>query len=941
MTARLDRFGLSPGRAMSVAARELRSAFLTPMGWIVLAIAALVAGTAFFAGVFVDGRPATLRTVVLSSGWALLATSPALSMRAFSEEFRLKTWETLFASPLGIVELVAGKAAAMAVLVLATLLPAALCLVPLEWYASPDYGEAACGLLGLFLAGFACCSLGLAVSAATASQTVAFLGTFFLWLGLVAGSRLLLGVVPIEFAPVAVALDPLRRIDSFAIGLLDSASIAYFAGLAFVGLVAACVSLERIREDGGATLQRARRAVERAGFALSAVLLAGAAVWLASQPAVRAAVDATKTRAYSLAPSTTRLLEGLGGPEGREGSWRVMLFVDASTADPAVLRQIDEVLERFREANPAIDARRIDPVDPEAAAAFDEALEELVALRSGDLARSLAEVDGALAVFDDFRRECASEAAALRAAGQQLPEEGTLRRQVEQLASLVAQIATDGGQFRDRVVEFTRTSASRPLPDIEGARSALAQGFRVWGDQLVAGADLFREVRGRNAIPAPVRSVLSARIDPFERLATRMQAARQTLEALPALELDVLGRELATGEAAVVSGGGRLAVVPAWRIFPKRLDLEGADRVSYSWGFRGEEVLTGAIRSISSGSMPEVVFVHAEADSLLRPKADHSDLVAVADALRSAGFGVAEWTPGRGDRPKPTAARPTVWVVLPALRRGQLDLTREERLVVAEVERLVEEGEPVLLTAGRSLLTLLGQPDPWSEVLRPFGIDSDGGRVVLELVADADGEPEPRAWQEIVRVPESPVAARLRGRAMILAQPMPVRIAEPLPPGVEVATVVEIEPSTTRWLADDWKGDGDGVREVPEGRALAEAVPVAVVAQRSDGSRTARAALVASGGWMLSGIADFSDQLGGGRTALRNPGNRELLLSLVAWLAERDDLLDAGLSGREVSRIEGLGSVAARAWAVLLGGGMFFGPVLLGGILIRARRIRA
>jgi hypothetical protein len=45
-----------------------------------------------------------------------------------------------------------------------------------------------------------------AISASTASQTVAFLGTFFLWLGLVAGSRLLLGVVPIEFAPVAVAL---------------------------------------------------------------------------------------------------------------------------------------------------------------------------------------------------------------------------------------------------------------------------------------------------------------------------------------------------------------------------------------------------------------------------------------------------------------------------------------------------------------------------------------------------------------------------------------------------------------------------------------------------------------------------------------------------------------------------------------------------------------
>lgn len=922
-------------RTGAVAVRELRSAFVTPMGWIVLAIAALVAGTAFFAGVFVDGRPATLRTVVLSSGWALLATSPALSMRAFSEEFRLKTWETLFASPLALVELVTGKALAMAGLVAVTLVPAALCLTPLEWYASPDYGEAACGLLGLFLAGFACCSLGLAVSAMTASQTVAFLGTFFLWLGLVAGSRLLVGVVPIDLAPAVASVDPLRRLDSFAIGLLDSASVVYFLATAFVGLAVACIALERVRDGGGAVALRVRRLLERCAFGGAAVAFAICAVWAASQPAIRGAVDMTKTRAYSLAPSTTRLLEGLEGP------WRVLLFVDASSADPAVLRQIDEVLERFREANGSIDARRIDPVDPDAAAAFDAALEELVALRAGDLAESLSAITAALTVFDDFRRECAPQAAALRAAAQQLPEDAPLRRQVEQIAALVAQIATDGAQFRDRIVEFTRTTASRPLPDIEGARSALAQGFRVWGDQLVAGADLFREARGRGQIPAPVRSVLSARIEPFEQLATRMQSSRQALEALPALELDGLGRELATGEAAVVTGAGRLAVVPAWRIFPKRLDLDGSDRVSYSWGFRGEEVLTGAIRSIASGSMPEIVFVHSEPDSLLRPRADHSDLVAVADALRSAGFGVAEWTPGRGDRPRPKSGAATVWVVLPALRRGQLDLTREERLVVAEAERLVAEGEPILVTAGRSLLSLLGQPDPWAEVLRPFGIEAEAGRVILELAAGPDGEPEPRAWQEVVRVPASPVAARLRGRALILAQPMPIVTASPLPAGVTVETIVEIDAAPDRWIADDWKGDGDGVREVPEGRALLQSVPVAMTASRVVGARTARAALVASGGWMLTGIADFSDQLGGGRTALRNPGNRELLLSLASWLAGRDDLLDSGLSGREVSRIEGLESGAARAWAALLGGGMLFGPVVFGGLLIRSRRSRA
>jgi ABC-type transport system involved in multi-copper enzyme maturation permease subunit len=923
-------------RVVAVAARELRSAYATPTGWIVLAISSLVAATAFFAGVFVDGRPATLRTVVLSCGWALLVTSPALSMRAVSEEFRQKTWETLFASPAGILEIVLGKAAALATLVAIALLPAAAMLIPLEWYGSPDFGEAACGLLGLFLAGFACASLGLAVSAATASQTVSFLGTFFLWLGLVAGSRILVGVVPIDLAPAVASIDPLRRLDAFAIGLLDSAAVVYFLGLAAVGLAASVVVLERVRGAASGGLgRRVARTTERIAFVGSMALVAGGATWLASQPGVRIEFDATKTRAYSLAPSTVRLLEALEGP------WRVHLFVDSSSADPAILRQIDEVLERFEEANASIDARRIDPVDPASAAAFDAALEELVSLRAGDLADSLAEIDSAVAVFDELRLASASEAAAIRAAAAQLPEEGALRRQLEQLASFLGQIATDGGQFRDRVVGFTRTTASRPLPDVEGARSALAQGFRAWGDQLVAGASLFREIRSRGAAPAPVRSVLTARIDPFESLALRMQASRQALEALPALELDALGRELVAGEAAVVTGGGRLAVVPAWRIFPKRLDVEGADRVSYSWGFRGEEVLSGAIRSIAAGAMPDVVFLHSEQDSLLRPRADHTDLVAVADALRSAGFGIGEWTPGRGDRPRPTAGRPIVWVVLPALRRGQLDLSREERLVVEEANRLVEEGEPVLLTAGRSLLTLLGQQDPWLEVLRPFGLEPDGARVVLELVADEAGEPEARAWQEITAVPDSPLADRLRGRGIILGQPMPVRRADPLPDGVVVRTVVAVDPSPTRWLADDWKGDGDGSREVPDALVLREPAAVAAIATRPVGSRTARAALVASGGWMLTAIADFSDQLGGGRTALRNPGNRELLLSLVAWLAGREDLLDAGLSGREVSRIEGLGGRAVLGWRIGFGGLLVLGPIVAGGIVLRRRRMGA
>lgn len=924
-------------RILAVARREWWSAFVSPSGWIVLAIVGIVAVAAFMGGVFADARPATLRPVLLACGWALLATAPATSMRSLSEEFRLKTWETLFASTLSTWELVFGKALACAAIVATSLIPVALLALPLEVYASPDYGEIACGLGGLFLAGLAASALGIAVSSTTSSQAVAFLGAFFLWLGLVAGSRILVNAIPLEYAPIAAAIDPMRRLEGFALGLFDSASVAYFAAITAVALVFAAVSLERIRDAArGGVARRIGMLAERGVFVAAVTACAIAAVVLLSRPLLRLEVDATKTRAYSLAPTTNELLQGL------DGRWQVLLFVDAAQADPAVLRQIDEVLERFGEANPAIDARRIDPSDPNSSGAFEGALASLVAGRATDVAKAEDAIRRALSTYDAFRGESASQPAGLRASAQQLPADSPVRRTLEQLAAMFAQVATDGEQFRTGVIELSRSSASRPLPDLEGARSALAQGFRVWGDQLASAATLFESWRAQSAIPQAVRNITSARVAKYEELSTAMAAARLELEALPPLEVDALGRELVNGEAAVVAGGGRIAVVPAWRIFPKNVSAEGADRVSYSWGFRGEEVLTGAIRSIRAASMPEVVFMHCERDSLLKARQDHNDLVSMADALRSAGFPVREWTPGRGERPAKIQDRTQVFVAMPALRRSALDLTREERLLIDELNTLVAEGEPVLVTAGRSMLSVLGQPDPWQTVLAPFGVEPDAARVVLELVAKDDGAPEVRPWQLIERVPSgSPLSARLRGRAVLLPQPMRVKLAEPRPDGVAVMAAVEVEPADNRWMADDWRGDGDGVREVPAGKQLSSPIPVAVLAERKIPGGAARAALVGSGGWMLSGIADLSDSLGGGRTALVNPGNRELLLATVAWLSGRSDLLDAGLSGREVPRIEGLTDESRHLWIAVLCAVLGAGPIALGAVIVGRRRRRA
>ena len=167
---------------------------------------------------------------------------------------------------------------------------------------------------------------------------------------------------------------------------------------------------------------------------------------------------------------------------------------------------------------------------------------------------------------------------------------------------------------------------------------------------------------------------------------------------------------------------------------------------------------------------------------------------------------------------------------------------------------------------------------------------------------------------------------------------MRIQLTDPAPAGVKREVAVAVEPSGDRWLADDTRGDGDGVHEVPAHKRFNDSLPVVVLAEREVESETQRVVLVASGGWLLTSVADNSIDLGGGRSALMNPGNRELLLASVAWLGNREDLVNSGLSGREVARIEGLTPIARRVWTIGFSALLALGPIAFGaGVLLRRK----
>lgn len=223
----------------AIIGREMRLNFLSPIGYLVAGLFAVLTGVIFLARTFEQGQPATMRLVFEWGTWLLLFVCPAISMRMIAEEKRLGTWEMLASFPVRERGIVLGKFLGGMAFLVVLLLPTLVQVLALERYGRPDYGEVACGYLGLLLAGAAYLASGLLASALCSSQIIAFLLTLFFWLGLSLAAKLMPGYLPARWADVAFALDPDPRLRDFAIGLLDTSNIVYFCAWTVFFLIAA------------------------------------------------------------------------------------------------------------------------------------------------------------------------------------------------------------------------------------------------------------------------------------------------------------------------------------------------------------------------------------------------------------------------------------------------------------------------------------------------------------------------------------------------------------------------------------------------------------------------------------------------------------------------------------------------------------------------------
>ena len=219
--------------------RELRSYFVTPLGYVFIAVFLAAAGFAFsilvIFNALTSGRSDvdTYFTVVIFSFAILL---PLLTMKSFADERRTRTEQLLLTSRVSLPGMVMGKFFAAYTVFGAAMLASCLFFTVLGRYGSPNGARIFGSVLAVFLVGGAFIAIGLFVSSLTENQLVAAVGTiavmlFFLFVGFLSSYvsspalRAVLGWVSVY-----------SRFQNFTSGIFDPAAIIYYLSLCFVFL---------------------------------------------------------------------------------------------------------------------------------------------------------------------------------------------------------------------------------------------------------------------------------------------------------------------------------------------------------------------------------------------------------------------------------------------------------------------------------------------------------------------------------------------------------------------------------------------------------------------------------------------------------------------------------------------------------------------------------
>ena len=221
-------------QAFFIFKREFRTYFVSPIAYIVISFFLLVTGWFFFTTFFLYNQ-ASLRNFFSLLPIIFSFVVPAITMRLFSEEFNVGSYETLLTMPVTFLDVVLGKFMASVAFIAAMLVPTLAYPLTVGFLGQLDWGPVVGGYIGAILLGAAFSAISLLSSSMTRNQIIAFITGMAICFSLVLIDKMLF-FLPRFSLVFFQYLGADHHFQNISKGIIDSRDILYFLSISFIGL---------------------------------------------------------------------------------------------------------------------------------------------------------------------------------------------------------------------------------------------------------------------------------------------------------------------------------------------------------------------------------------------------------------------------------------------------------------------------------------------------------------------------------------------------------------------------------------------------------------------------------------------------------------------------------------------------------------------------------
>jgi ABC-2 type transport system permease protein len=215
--------------------KEFKSYFVSPIAYIVISVFLIIIGWLIFSTFFLD-RQANLTRFFNLLPVSFAFVVPAVTMRLFSEEINIGSYELLLTLPVTFRDIILGKFLASVAFIGVMLIPTFAYALTTAILGKLDWGPVLGGYLGALLLGGTYSSIGILASSITRNQVVAFILGMAVCLALTLLIDFLLFFLPNFLVGIFQYLSANYHFKNIARGVIDLRDILYFVSVSFVAL---------------------------------------------------------------------------------------------------------------------------------------------------------------------------------------------------------------------------------------------------------------------------------------------------------------------------------------------------------------------------------------------------------------------------------------------------------------------------------------------------------------------------------------------------------------------------------------------------------------------------------------------------------------------------------------------------------------------------------